>query len=460
MTYDGLASSTIKEGNNVSSILSFVPDYRDIFPLDLAIQTKSSKLDAVYEDSELYNRMLTAAEAFCVSTISKRMLVACNVYVSAGLPQYSDLLLKLLGEAQEHCRTVRVPPPPSFAKGPLNDDNFTNADGTIEPNVDQERVVIVHAFCDGPYNRSSFHIAGSPCLVASVASRLATRAVQTLDEKTELSTEIVDLSVNNDDGKAIATPHPTVGLVDHVSVLPLAPYTYIEDTNGNRGSLEKDFPPTGWVAHAIGEALLSAGVDVLYYGHADLVSQRPLATVRRESTKFFQSTKSTTPSIEDRNGGVNNRANQRGQATVGAPNLFTENFNIRLRPHTPKNVAQSLTRHVRERDGGLPFVEALTLRYGQDQYEVACNLLDPTVTSTHDIVERIQSWAPKNNDYATNDFSNNVVEIAYRVGTTAEMCIDAMEASRTPDGEEEHNRQVMRRFQNFIFGTNEEKREK
>ncbi len=381
------------------------------------------------------------------------MLVACNVYVSAGLPQYSNLLLKLLDEAQEHCRTIRVSP--SIEKGPLSDDIVTKAKTATEDIVDQERVVIVHAFCDGPYDRSSFHIAGSPCLVASVASRLATRAVETLDEERENAPEGDYTNVKNNDGKDIATPHPTVGLVDHVSILPLAPYTFIEETNGNRCSLEKDFPPSGWVAHTVGEALRSAGVNVLYYGHADLVSQRPLATVRRESTKFFQTTKSATFSIEGRNGGVNSRQSLRGQATVGAPNSFTENFNIRLRPHTPKVVARSLTRHIRERDGGLPFVEALTLRYGMHQYEVACNLLDPTVTSTNDIVERIQSWAPSNDTYSTNDISNNVVEIAYRVGTTAEMCIDAMNATRTCVGEEEHNRLVRRRFQNFIHGTNE-----
>jgi glutamate formiminotransferase len=401
--------------------------------------------------------MLITAEARCISkTISKKMLVACNVYVSAGLPQYSNLLLQLLGEAQEHCRTTRLSPSPSIARWAVKDVILSEGNASVDDNVDNERVVIVHAFCDGPYDRSSFHIAGSPCLVASVASRLATRAVETLEEDWERALNKEYGNVKNDGAnEIIVTPHPTVGLVDHVSVLPLAPYTFTDDAGGKRSAIENDPPTTGLVAQRIGESLVSAGVNVLYYGYADLVSQRPLATVRRESTTFFQPTISSTSSSENRNGGVSNPGKGRGQATVGAPNCFTENFNIRLRPHTPKAIAQSLTRHVRERDGGLPFVEALTLRYGQDQYEVACNLLDPSVTAATDIIERVQSWAPNHIADTPNDISNNAVEIAYRVGTTAEMCIDAIKATMTRDGEEEYNRQVMHRFKHFIHGTNE-----
>lgn len=382
-----------------------------------------------------------------VSKATPRVLVACNVYVSAGHAQYSDLLLKLLRDAQEHCRTARA-----------------KTTGVVVGSGDarrQGRVVIVHAFCDGPYDRSSFHIAGSPILVASVASRLATCAVESLDEerirlRTKHQTNLAQGIAGANGG---ATPHPTVGLVDHVSVLPLDPPTYIEHNGDDRivNPKENDIPVTGWVAHQIGEALQEAGVQVLYYGHADLPSQRPLATVRRESTDFFRS---ATDSVDDNLCGATRRP-LRGQATVGAPEFFTENFNIRLRPQTPKAVAQSLTRHVRARDGGLPFVEALTLPYGRDRYEVACNLLRPSVTSARDIEDHVQGWEPNatgksNLPPADAIGDSNLVECAYRVGTTTEMCIDALDATQELEGEEAHNLLVMRRFQDFICSNKHE----
>ena len=60
--------------------------------------------------------------------------------------------------------------------------------------------------------------------------------------------------------------------------------------------------------------------------------------------------------------------------TIGAPDSFVENFNIRLQCQDRK-IARSLTRELREMDGGFPFVEALTLPYGPGHWEVACNLL-------------------------------------------------------------------------------------
>jgi hypothetical protein len=35
--------------------------------------------------------------------LSKTYLVACNIYVSAGLPHYAPFLLQLLEDAQQHC---------------------------------------------------------------------------------------------------------------------------------------------------------------------------------------------------------------------------------------------------------------------------------------------------------------------------------------------------------------------
>lgn len=85
----------------------------------------------------------------------------------------------------------------------------------------------------------------------------------------------------------------------------------------------------------------------------------------------------------------------------------------------PEKTAQSLTKRVRERDGGLPGVEAVTLPYSNERWEVACNLSQPNVASSDDIDNLVKSLQ---DDNKAQDF----VEMAYRVGTTAEQCRQAI----------------------------------
>mmetsp|Transcript_27566 Transcript_27566/g.75212 ORF Transcript_27566/g.75212 Transcript_27566/m.75212 type:complete len:364 (-) Transcript_27566:98-1189(-) len=357
-----------------------------------------------------------------IISAASRALVACNIYVSAGgNPLHKDLLLRLLTETQEHCRRT-------------NKSELSKQGKELKQ---KERVVVVHAFRDGPYDRSSFHLAGSPALVADVGSSLAGRAIEAL---TRFDASYYNQSINtmtrtqssnapraeetNDNGSTSAGQrHPTVGLVDHVSVLPL------EDETA--GSI------TGSVAREIGEIMKTVGADVLYYGNAH-PSGKELAVVRRESTRFFD-TSSANPPVA-----VTNTA---GQVTVGAPPRFVENFNIRLQPRVPKKMARTLTESVRERSGrGLPHVEALTLKYGPDQYEVACNLLDPTVTSSNDIEKRMRIWE-KGQEIEDVVGSYDLIETAYRVGTTEGMCLDALHKATTDYGERAHNDIVRKRLE-------------
>ncbi len=347
--------------------------------------------------------------------------MACNVYISAGgHPNHRDMLLGLLGETQELCRRANK--------------DVDHGDSKV---LDR-RVVVVHAFRDGPYDRSSFHLAGSPDMVADVGSSLAVSAVQALI-RLETANAANDAgkgtyhSVDSGRIKPVGKRHPTVGLVDHVSVLPL-------DENSSSNN-KNDI--TGSVARTIGESLKSSGADVLYYGDAH-PSGKELAMVRRDSTRFFEDNNKTT--------NTNSRIHQAGQATVGAPHRFVENFNIRLKPGISKTIARTLTESVRERSGrGLPFVEALTLAYGKDQYEVACNLLDPSVTSSGDIEERIKTWEQE--QQLGGDNASELVETAYRVGTTTDMCLAALRDVSTKEGETTHNKRVFERFQrDFLSG--------
>ena len=368
-----------------------------------------------------------------------RSFVACNIYISAGgHPNHRDMLVGLLGETQELCHLANN-------NNNNNDNNNNNSNNNnndkAEPKASDRRVVVVHAFRDGPYDRSSFHLAGSPDLVADVGSSLATRAVQALvrlererEREKEETTE------------SIGRRHPTVGLVDHVSVLPLDE----NNDNENENSKQNEFARiAGSVARTIGESLQSSGADVLYYGHAHPTGKE-LAAVRRDSTGFFEDSKKeeTTTSTSSRS-----RSTERiipklaGQATVGAPDRFVENYNIRLRQGVSRRIARTLTESVREKSGrGLPFVEALTLAYGRDQYEVACNLLDPFTTSSGDVDERIRDWEKQQQQQQDNKDSSALVETAYRVGTSTDMCLEALRKVSTKEGEMAYNKEVFGRL--------------
>ena len=364
-----------------------------------------------------------------------RSLVACNIYVSAGgHPSHRDVLVGLLSETQELCRIA-------------NQSEKNNC-----PKSTDRGVVVVHAFRDGPYDRSSFHLAGSPDLVADVGSSLATRAVRALLQYDPMkdSDETIEKSIDSNPRRlyktdSIGKRHPTVGLVDHVSVLPLV---------SNKSSINEDdlniADIASSVARTIGENLESSGARVLYYGHAH-PSGKDLAAVRRDETPFFNNDKLITVEANDSantNVSTNRIHKPAGQATVGAPFRFVENYNIRLRPNVPKEVARTLTKSIRERGGqGLPFVEALTLVYGRDQYEIACNLLDPLVTPARKVEERMKEWEC-NQIQKHKEYASGLVQTTYRVGTTNDMCLESLQELFIEGGERAHNRQVLERLVN------------
>lgn len=359
-----------------------------------------------------------------VGRVSRFMLVGCNIYISAGKPTFAPVLLKLLEDAQRECTRLR-----SISQS--------------------SSLVVVHAYADAPYDRSSFHIAGSPTLVASLASHIA---VQTLEGLADFRQAVSSSkqSINQE------TTHPTVGLVDHVSILPLQNTYHVlsgnewaevlsDQAGGNSdlgvscaeelSSMEPTLP-AGWVARTVGNEMTKLGAQVFLYGHAD-PDKTPLARVRKERTKFFHGLP-----VDD--GGD---ISQKGQATVGAPPSFVENYNIEIASHDRK-VAQSLTKWVRSRDGGLPQVEALTLPYGRTEegvpiYEIACNLLDPVITSTEDIDRRVEEWRRQDKRLP------NIIR-SYRVGTTAQMCHDALEATATNQGMTMHNAKILQNLGKFL----------
>jgi hypothetical protein len=281
-------------------------------------------------------------------------LLACNVYVSAGQKtSHEKVLVHLLREAQSTCLSLSgdikkstgnnhgISITTTSRESPAVQFDESLAHDSFLPTLEQQRVLlsslakrnvlppavmIVHAYADPAYNRSSFHLAGTRAdAIATVASTLAISAIQMLRQE-ENDDETVDWSSIPENAASTNrnhTQHPFVGHVDHVSVMPLISPTGQDVGNHNNNMVDEfTLSPTfasGRAARAIGTALKRSKLmdEVYYYGDA-----RPLATVRRERTRFFRTggcadhptNHSTTP--------------QPQLSTVGAPPEFVENYNI------------------------------------------------------------------------------------------------------------------------------------
>ena len=387
-------------------------------------------------------------------------IVACNIYITASA-SHKSTLLRLLRTAQEQCDKLRRTSSRTLSNHWRSVGGGTK--GTVPSSPSP--VGVVHAYADIPYNRSSFHFAGCSDCVTAVACELLRSAIQDID-----IADVVAGRTEND----ILFCHPFVGLVDHVSVMPLTHTSltatkhphYSTDTTAahNNGKVA-----AAAVAREIGKQIDDTGlVTVHYYGLA-CPHTTPLAVVRRERTSFFHSSRGAT----DRRTNNHNRhppqtnyygsggasvaaANANigitnGNTTiVGTPIQFVENFNIRLTSNVSYEQAKTLTQFLRGRkntyndtEHGVVGVEALTLAYNdvrkyqlpQDQkivYEVACNLTNPQEGSVDRIVDQLGRWIRSQRStrhsllMEVDDEYKYFVEDAYRVGTTEEQCIQML----------------------------------
>eukprot|EP01083_Nonionella_stella_P257945 882360_1 len=450
-------------------------------------------------------------------------LVACNIYVSAGgRSHHAKPLLDLLQSTQEKCRQLRINGTDNGngkGKGNGNGNGIGNTTSSIiiteRHQRIQNKIAVIHAYADGPYNRSSFHIAGNADCVYRIASHIALGAIDFLscidagasanasananaNANANNSTEgnggdNVGVSSSNDD-----STHPLVGLVDHISVMPLSndiietdevlnnDTTNMENPDVNAdvdlgsdnithtqiNSASASFVPPdvhGIVARSIAHVLDQRGVKIETYASAD-PDNTPLAIVRKQKTSFFQSGGLTTTENESIN--VNENENEEnnevqknlGVCTVGSPPCFVENYNVRLTKNISKKQAMRLTKKVRERDGGIVGVEALTLPYSNDRYETACNLLRPGNGSANDIDHVVEEWIDeenallrdKNGDDGFMDANSKrlpreyFVDDAYRVGTTVSQCTAVLDMTQLESKVADHDSNVMDAFSVYL----------
>jgi hypothetical protein len=206
----------------------------------------------------------------------------------------------------------------------------------------------------------------------------------------------------------------------------------------------------GNAAMCIGARLQDSGVQVFFYGDAH-PENTPLATIRREQTNFFKS----GGLAETNEAAVFSRI---GYATVGAPTTFVENFNIRLTSNCDLKTARSLTKFLRERDGGLLGVEGLTLPYDNGQYEMAGNLLRPDVGSSQAILAKLDQWVEQKLKESPYHRKSDLVETAYRVGTTAEQCLQVMAQCSSLEAIIHHDERVAELFRGYLMDHDAERR--
>lgn len=403
-------------------------------------------------------------------------LVACNIYITAAATA-SSTLPSLLARAQDHCRQLRL------QNCTQKQQEEEQIDSSSNNNKRSVAAAIVHAYADIPYDRSSFHLAGQSDCVAEVAIGLIQNALNEIEvpsnhlSSNKNGADANDATKLTTGDKPKETRHPYVGLVDHVSVMPIACKEEDSTTTNSNAAMN-----AANAARKIGSAISDKNsINMHYYGLA-CPNQTSLATVRRRKTSFFNSGGALDSSgcnevdSSNNNNDIPKQQSQKchyekGECTIGTPPQFVENYNIRLTRNVDFNTAKTLTQALRGRNistkgMGVPGVEALTLPYhrdaslGGDVFEVACNLTEPKDGSVEKIEEQLEKWIAEQqqhhqllsnlgevNSKRNRDF---YIEKAYRVGTTEEQCINILN-DEEDNRWKKHDIQVLTRFKEYLM---------
>ncbi|KXZ48167.1 hypothetical protein GPECTOR_30g263 [Gonium pectorale] len=176
-------------------------------------------------------------------------------------------------------------------------------------------------------------------------------------------------------------------------------------------------------AAAAAQDSAAAGLPVYLYGFAH-GGRRTLADVRRQLGYFRSSPDGGWQGGLDRltqapdlshcppDMGPLEAPPRAGVLTVGAV-PWVVNFNMPLKG-VGLDLARQLARALTERGGGLPAVEAMALQHQDSTVEVACNLLDVSVSSEHAVAARMEVLA------AAHGLTSGSVGPGYRTNRSPE----------------------------------------
>ena len=171
--------------------------------------------------------------------------------------------------------------------------------------------------------------------------------------------------------------HPRLGAVDVVPLVPLPPAT---------------MPEAVAVAHDLGRAVgRSLDLPVFLYGEAaGPGGVRAPADLRRRGLAAVAAALEAGELVPDYGP---RRAHPAAGVTLIGARTFLVAFNVWLRSSDVR-AARAVARAIRERDGGLPGVQALGLYLAsRGRAQVSVNLLRPDETPLHRVVECIREEA-------------------------------------------------------------------
>ncbi|XP_074284933.1 formiminotransferase cyclodeaminase-like protein [Silene latifolia] len=233
---------------------------------------------------------------------------------------------------------------------------------------------IVNKFEDETYNRVGYTLVSKlrpsssldSCPLKDAALAMVTSAFKNIDFDTHSGT------------------HPRLGVVDHICFHPLA-NTSLEQTANVAKSLASD----------VGNIV---EVPTYLYGAAH-EKGRTLDSIRRELGYFSPNTQGNVwaggsksqrlPLAPDE--GPSQADSSKGVVVIGTTK-WVDNYNV---PVFSTNISavRGIAKHVSERGGGLPAVQAMALVHEEGVIEVACNLLDPQQVGGEKVQDEVERLA-------------------------------------------------------------------
>lgn len=222
--------------------------------------------------------------------------------------------------------------------------------------VTTARVLDLHS--DPDHNRSVVTMVGSPEEIKQAALDLTERAMQLL-------------KIGEHSGE-----HPFIGVVDVIPFIPLGEATMRDAVA---------------VAHQTGNDLWKKfRLPVYFYGEAaKLTERRDLPYVRKGGYRALVEEINTPRRRPDVGQGLHPDA---GAVAVGARNFLIA-YNINL-DTGDEDIAHSIAKAIREKDGGLPGVRALGISLeSRGVSQVSINITNHKETSMKLVYDEVAAWA-------------------------------------------------------------------
>jgi len=226
----------------------------------------------------------------------------------------------------------------------------------IVSSIKTAKVLDVHA--DPDHNRTVVTMIGEAEGIKQAAFDLTVRAVQLLDVKEHTGA------------------HPFIGVMDVIPFIPLKDSKMEEAVK---------------IAHKLGEELWGKlKLPVYFYGEAAKIAERKdLPYVRKGGFSILKNEINEKHRRPDLGEGLHPDA---GAVAVGARNFLIA-FNVNLKTND-RDIAKSIAKNIREKDGGLPGVRALGLELkSRGITQVSVNIIDHKETSLRHVFDEVKIWA-------------------------------------------------------------------